>query len=268
MPVNLAKAKLQAGHVILGHAVFEFATPGIGRILDAAGVDFVTFDMEHGGFGIDTIRHLISYARGTSVTPCVRVPATRYEYIAGVLDAGAQGIWVPLVETVEQVQRIASAARYAPAGNRGIAYGIAHDDFMPGDPIRNLQEANEQILIVAMIESAKGLENLEEIASHPELDMIWIGHYDLASSLGVPGEIQHPTMLAAFEKLVCVGRHYGKFVGRGVNDVKTAVEWARKGYQAMSYSRDINVFRDGLYRELRQIREQIGAAAPLPDVNP
>ncbi|MGH7860735.1 MAG: HpcH/HpaI aldolase family protein [Candidatus Dormibacteraceae bacterium] len=257
MPLNRAKAKLRSGEVILGHSVFEFATPGIGRILQAAGADYAGFDMEHAGFGIDTIRQLISYTRGTTVTPCVRVPTTRYEYIAGVLDAGAQGIWVPLVESREQVERMVSAARYAPLGNRGIAYGISHDDFIPGDPIQKMQDANEQVLLVAMIESAKGLENLEEIASHPGLDMIWIGHYDLAASLGVPGDIRHPKMLAAFDRLLSVSRKYGKYAGRGINDVDAAVQWIHAGFQAISYSRDIIMFQSNLASQLRQVRERI-----------
>ena len=259
MPVNLTKRKLRAGQLVLGHALFEFATPGIARILEAAGADFVTFDMEHAGLGIDTIRALISYTRGTSVTPCVRVPTTRYEYIAGVLDAGAQGIWIPLVETRDQVERIAAAARYPPAGNRGIAYGISHDDYRPGDPAQKMQEANHEVLIVAMIESAKGLDNLEEIASHPEIDVIWIGHYDLAASLGVTGDITHPAMLQAFERLTSVSNAYGKYAGRGVNDVDAAVEWGRKGFKAMSYSRDINVYRNSLARGLAEIRGRLSS---------
>ncbi|MGH7778010.1 MAG: HpcH/HpaI aldolase family protein [Candidatus Dormibacterales bacterium] len=256
MPANLAKRKLRAGQVVLGHSVFEFATPGITRILEGAGADFVSFDMEHAAFGIDTVRRLISYSRGTTVSPFVRVPTLRYEYIAGVLDVGAQGIWVPMVETLDDVERVVDAARYPPAGGRGIAYGIAHDDYLPGDPVEKMREANQEVLLTAMIETARGLDNLEEIASHPELDMIWIGHYDLAASLGVPGDIKHPRMLEAFARLVSVGRKFDKFVGRGIGDADGAVEWIGKGFQALTYSRDISLFQRTLARELAEVRER------------
>ena len=260
MPVNLAKRKLLSGEVVLGHAVFEFATPGIARILQAAGTDFVTYDMEHAVFGIDTIRQLIAYTRGTTVTPFVRVPTTRYEYIAGVLDAGAQGILVPLVESAEQVQRIVDAGRYDPRGHRGIAYGIAHDDFVQGDPIAKMREANDEILLIGMIESARGLENVEEIASHPELDIIWIGHYDLAASLGVPGDIKHPRMVDAFERLVDAAHRNGKFAGRGVGEVDSAVEWINRGFRILSYSRDILMFQSNLARQLAAVRARLSGA--------
>lgn len=261
MPVNLAKRKLLEGGVALGHAVFEFGTPGIARILQAAGADFVSFDMEHAVFGIDSIRTLIAYTRGTTVTPFVRVPTTRYEYIAGALDAGAQGILVPLVESGEQVQRIVDAGRYQPRGHRGIAYGIAHDDFSPGDPIANMREANDEILLIAMIESAKGLENLDEIASHPEIDVIWIGHYDLAASLGVPGDITHPLMIDAFSRLVDAADRYGKLAGRGVGDVDSAVTWIEKGFRILSYSRDILMLQANLARQLAEVRSRVTAAS-------
>jgi 2-dehydro-3-deoxyglucarate aldolase/4-hydroxy-2-oxoheptanedioate aldolase len=261
VPANLVKGKLLDGGVALGHAVFEFGTPGIARILQAAGADFVTFDMEHAVFGIDSIRSLIAYTRGTTVTPFVRVPTTRYEYIAGVLDAGAQGILVPLVEDAEQVQRIVDAARYEPRGHRGIAYGIAHDDFVQGDPIAKMQEANDEILLIAMIESAKGLNNLEEIASHPEIDVIWIGHYDLAASLGVPGNITHPRMIDAFDRLVDAAQRHGKLAGRGVGDVDTALTWIRRGFRILTYSRDILMLQSNLARGLATIRAHTAESA-------
>ncbi|HLH70781.1 MAG TPA: aldolase/citrate lyase family protein [Candidatus Dormibacteraeota bacterium] len=258
VPVNLAKRKLRAGQLVLGHAVFEFATPGIARILQAAGVEFALFDMEHAAFGIDTIRQLVSYARGTTVSPFVRVPTIRYEYIAAALDVGAQGIWLPLVESREQVERAVQATRYPPCGSRGIAYGIAHDDFTGGDLQETMRRANEEILLTAMIESKRGLENLEEIASHPELDMVWIGHHDLAVSLGVPGDIDHPLLLEAFDRLIQVARRHGKFAGRGVTNVASAVEWVGRGLNAITYSRDIVVFQTTLARHLRQVRDAVG----------
>lgn len=261
MPANLAKQKLTAGGVALGHAVFEFGTPGIARILQAAGADFVTFDMEHAVFGIDSIRKLIAYTRGTSVSPFVRVPTTRYEYIAGALDAGAQGILVPLVESGEQVQRIVDAGRYEPRGHRGIAYGIAHDDFVQGDPIAKMREANDEVLLIAMIESARGMENLEEIASHPEIDVIWIGHYDLAASLGVPGNITHPRMIGAFDRLADAAARYGKLAGRGVGDVESAVTWIQRGFRILTYSRDILVFQTSLARGLAAVRARLAEPA-------
>lgn len=256
VPVNQAKRKLLAGEIALGFPVFEFATPGIGRILDAAGADFAMFDMEHAGFGIDTIRAVVSYCRGTSISPFVRVPTNRREYISPVLDAGAQGVMVPMVESLADARALVEAARYAPEGSRGVAHGIAHDDFLPGDPAEQLIEGNREMLTIAMIETLAGLENADEIASCPGLDVVWIGHFDLAASLGIPGQIDSPTMLEAFDTVAAAARRHRKLAGRGVMNVADALEWMERGFSAFTYSRDIVLLRDTLGAQLREVRER------------
>jgi len=256
--VNTTKQKLAEGGLALGFPVFEFATPGIGRILAAAGVDFALFDMEHAAFGIDTIRSAVSYCRGTSVTPVVRVPVNKREYVSLVLDAGAQGVMAPMVETGDEARAFVDAARYAPIGNRGVAHGIAHDDFLPGDPTADPALANDQVLTVAMIETGRGLENIDEIAACPGIDVLWIGHYDLAASLGIPGEISGPTMLEAFHTIARVAAAHGKLAGRGVMTVDAAVEWSQQGFAAFTYSRDIVLLRDTLGAQLAAIRQTTG----------
>lgn len=254
MRLNKAKHTLEAGGVILGMPVMEFATTGISRIAQAAHADFLLFDMEHSGFGIDTIRTALAFASGTSVTAFVRVSELRDEYVGQVLDAGAQGVVCPMVETVEDCDRLAAAATYPPGGRRGIAYGIAHDDYAPGDPLEKMSSANEEVLLVAMIETAAGLQNVDAIAAHPAIDVVWVGHYDLAASLGVPGRIADGVMLDAFERVAACAAAYGKVAGRGVGDPEIALASIRQGYRALSFSRDILLLRDNLARGLSAIR--------------
>ena len=121
--------------------VFEFDTPGIARIVAGAGAEFVVFDQEHTGWGIDTIRALMATARAADVVPLVRVPATEYHFIARPLDAGASGVMVPMVETEEQARLVVSSAKYPPQGDRGAAFGIAHDDYeASGDAVAAMQQ--------------------------------------------------------------------------------------------------------------------------------
>src|ERR1041385_9116433 len=105
---NPVKAKLQAGEPAFGTIVWEFATPGLPALLEVAGAEFVVFDMEHSGFSLETIRSLIRWCRSTRVVPLVRVPAHEYRYVAGALDAGAQGLMIPMVESAEQAREILS----------------------------------------------------------------------------------------------------------------------------------------------------------------
>lgn len=129
MRPNPVKQVLEEGGVALGTMVFEFATPGLARIAASAGADFVVFDQEHSGWGIDTIRMLMATARTAEIVPLVRVPATQYHFIARPLDVGASGVMVPVVETAQQARLVVDAAKYTPRGKRGAAFGIAHDDY-------------------------------------------------------------------------------------------------------------------------------------------
>src|SRR5262245_40905346 len=102
MEVNRIKQKLAAGGVSLGTMVFEFATTGVARLAAEAGAEFIIYDMEHSGFGIETIRTLLATSPLENVSPMVRVPVTEYHFIARALDMGARGIMVPMVESAEQ----------------------------------------------------------------------------------------------------------------------------------------------------------------------
>src|SRR5262245_4243081 len=124
---NRVKRQLQAGGFALGTMVFEFRTPGIGRLAAHAGAEFALFDMEHTGWSIETVRDLIGASRVGGFVPLVRVPAVEYHFVARVLDAGALGLMFPMVEGPEQARRIVQCAKYPPAGRRGAAFGVAHD---------------------------------------------------------------------------------------------------------------------------------------------
>src|SRR5215510_8500993 len=106
MRANTVKQRLADGGVALGTMVFGFPTAGVVRAAAAAGADFVVLDQEHTGFGTDTIRELLLAARSTTLMPFVRVPAVEYHLIARILDAGAMGVMLPMVSSVEQAQAI------------------------------------------------------------------------------------------------------------------------------------------------------------------
>ena len=122
MQNNHVKQTVNSGGTSVGTFIFEFNTTGVARIAASAGADFAVLDMEHTGWSIETIRMLIATNRSTSMIPYVRVPATEYHFIARILDIGAMGIMVPMVETAEQAKTIAAAAKYPPTGRRGAAF--------------------------------------------------------------------------------------------------------------------------------------------------
>ena len=127
MRTNPVRDRLKGGSVAYGIMAAEFFTPGFCQIAANAGAEFVIFDMEHGGVGIDVIKAQIAFARGAGIAPFVRVPTLAYGWVAPVLDAGAMGIMAPMIETRDQAEKLANWCRYRPEGMRGVCFGVAHD---------------------------------------------------------------------------------------------------------------------------------------------
>ena len=219
MRENRVKRALLSGQRSLGTMIFEFPTTGIGRIAAEAGAEFVIYDMEHTGWSMETIRALMASSRAADLAPMVRIPATQYNLIARPLDVGAMGLMVPMVETAEQAQLIVDSAKYPPTGKRGAAFGVAHDDYTGGDIIAKMHEANENVLLIAQIETVKGVENVDEIAAVPGIDVLWIGHFDLTNSMGIPGQFTHPDYLQAAERVLEACNRHGKAGGMMAGDV-------------------------------------------------
>lgn len=135
---------------------------------------------------------LIATTRCTEMIPYVRIPATEYDFIARVLDMGAMGIMVQMVESAEQAEAIVASAKYPPVGRRGAAFGVAHDDYGSGDIVEKIKTANSETHLIVQIETAAGVENADAIAEVDGIDVLWIEHFDLTNSLGIPGQFDHP----------------------------------------------------------------------------
>ncbi|MBI1917296.1 MAG: hypothetical protein HYS12_21560 [Planctomycetes bacterium] len=210
MRANTVKRTLRAGGVSLGTMVFEFDSTGLGRLIATAGAEFVVFDMEHTGWALETLRMLVATTRPAGVVPMVRVPAVQYHFLARALDIGAMGLMVPMVENAEQARLIVQSAKYPPAGRRGAAFAVAHDDYAAGDLVETMRSANEEGLLIAQVETAVGLENAEEIAAVEGIDVLWVGQFDLTNFLGIPGQFSHPRLKGALERVVRVARQHGK----------------------------------------------------------
>src|SRR5262249_10291126 len=142
---NTVKRTLAAGGVAMGTMMFEFATPGVGRIAAEAGAEFAVFDMEHTGWGMDTLRMLMATRRAAHLVPFVRIPTTQYHFISRALDVGAMGLGVPLVSSAEQARFAVECSRYPPAGKRGCAFAMAHDDFQGGDLATKMRHTNDEV---------------------------------------------------------------------------------------------------------------------------
>lgn len=243
----------------VGHFIVEFATPGIGHMLANCGCEFVLFDTEHSGFHHETIKSAIRYFEAASVPVIVRVPSKSYHHIARACDMGAEGIMLPMVGNAAEARAILDCMKYTPEGHRGVALGIAHDAYTGGAVMDKLAGANRRTTFFAQIETAEGVENADAIAAVDGVDCLWVGHFDLSSSLGIPGEFEHPTFLAAIDRVAAACAAHGKALGRLVPDVATAADYHAKGFDFICYSGDVWVFQGALKAGIDGVRAACAA---------
>ncbi len=257
MLTNRVKETVESGGTAIGTLVLEFGTTGLGRIASAAGADFVIFDMEHSGFTVETIRTLMATSRGTGIVPMVRPSGSLYHLISGPLDMGAMGVMVPMVESEAQARQIVQAARYPPIGGRGSAFGFAHDDYLGGDVAEKMRHANEQVLLIAQIETAQGLAAVDEIVAVDGIDVIWIGQSDLTAFLGIPGQFDHPDYLAALDRVVEAADRAGKTAGFMATSVEEGSMLLERGFRILAYWADVGIYQSALRQGIASLRGQV-----------
>lgn len=242
-----------------GHFIVEFATPGIGHILKSAGCDFVLFDLEHSGFHFETVKSVIRYFEAARLPAIIRTPSRDYQHIARAMDMGAEGLMLPMVGTGAEAREIVRAMKYYPAGGRGVALQIAHDSYRPGAVADKLTAANRRSTLFCQIETAEGVENADEIASIDGVDALWVGHFDLSVSLGIPGQFEHPDFRRAIERTTAACRKHNKSLGRLVPTVELGVELYAAGFDFICYSGDVWVLHNALAEAMTRLRDGVAA---------
>ena len=213
--MNLAKAKLAKGGLVLCMGLRQARTVDIAMIAAQAGFDAVYLDMEHSPLSLDTVSAICAGCQGLPITPLVRVPSHGADWISRVLDGGAQGVIVPHVESAAQAQAVAAAAKFPPLGRRSVM-GPTPALAYQASPLKEaIQALNRETLVVVMIETPQGVEQAEAIAAVQGIDMLLIGSNDLCTEMGIPGELRHASLRQAYEKVAAACKRHGKALGVG-----------------------------------------------------
>lgn len=212
---NRAKRLLAEGRIAIGLGLRIARTPEIAQIARTAGFDWLFIDCEHSAMNVETASMISVAALGFGIAPIVRVPGIEHHHTTRLLDNGAQGVIVPHVDTVEQARAIASFTRFPPVGHRsnGGAMPQMHYANVPVGEAMRL--ANEETLVIAMIESPQGLENCEAIAAVPGIDGLLIGTNDLCAEMGMPGKFDDPRLVDIYRRVIAACRKHGKYPGMG-----------------------------------------------------
>lgn len=217
MPIirNTSLARLRAGQLSIGFGAGALRTVATPMMAKAAGYDWLFVDMEHGAFSVNEATQLCIAALSTGVTPIVRVCFDALDEATRCLDNGALGIVVPHVDTPAQAKTVAQALRYPPRGHRSWGGGIAVYGFQPPSPAEAQKETNDEVLVVAMIETAEAVANADAIAGTDGIDVLLIGTSDLSADMGISGQVGHEKVQAAYKAVIDACRKHGKFAGMG-----------------------------------------------------
>jgi 2-keto-3-deoxy-L-rhamnonate aldolase RhmA len=254
MRENPLRQRLRDGETAYGIMAAEFFTPGFCTIAARAGAEYVIFDMEHAAVGIDTLKAQFAFARGSGLVPLVRVTGHHYHLIAPLLDAGAMGIMEPMVETAEQAAELAAWCRYRPEGRRGVGFTVGHDDYGMEPVPPRMAAANARTLVIALVETARGIENAEAILATPGIDVGWLGHYDLTDSMGITARFEDPRFDAAVRRFVAACTAAGKPAGIIGTSVEMVRDWRARGFRCLCYGTDVTVFQSALSQALATLR--------------
>lgn len=246
MKRNPIKQALTEKKVILGTMIVQVRSPAIIQLLAEYGLDYVIIDMEHGPYTLDNAADLIQTARLAGISPIVRVADIRYDWYSRLLDAGAQGMMTPRVNTVEQVRQIMQFTKYPPVGERGFSRLAAHVNFAEIDFYAYVQWANDNIINLIQVESKEGVENLAEMITVPGVDGVLVGMDDLALSLGVAGNTKHPLAEQALARIVSTCEAQSMPWGLHIPDTERLIHWLERGMTIATYSSDIWMMQDVL----------------------
>ncbi len=189
------------------------------------------------------IAPILQFARKTEITAVVRIPRLDYIYVAKTLDMGAEGIWVPHLDTVEEAKALVSYGKYPPEGRRGAATPVfrqkERQEFK--EAAEYFRAVNEETLLIAQMESGIAIRNVEAITAVPGIDVAMMGTQDLSLDLGYPGQENHPEMRASVQRVVEACRKNGKASGNHIAGIDNLRYWIGQGMQMITWSYETNM---------------------------
>jgi len=256
------KSRLQSGETVYGPwCVIPSAS--VINIVASTGVDFVIIDMEHGPHDFETVENMIRAAEIEGCASLVRVAANEETLILKALDLGTSGVIVPHIETKEDAERAISYTKYYPIGTRGFSPFTRAGGYSLHGVRHHAERQNEATILILLIEGKRGMKNLDEILTIEKLrdkvDGIYIGAYDLSQSLGLPGEVDHPSVKSAMHDMVKKIRGKGLSAGGYVAKDDDDIRWMKDmGMQIITLLPDCTVLYhafESRYAHLRKGKE-------------
>ena len=240
--INPVKKKLEAGQTVLATTI-TVNSVDVAAHAARLGFDFLWIEMEHSPVTLETLRNMVLATRGLPALPFARVPVNEIWAAKRVLDAGVFGVMFPFTSTPELARQAAAACRYPPVGCRGSGPVLAKFGWPEAESYHDCADAN--VMVIAIIEEARAVERIDEIAATPGVDVLFIGTSDLSFSLGLRGNQQHTKLDEAIAKIVEAGKKHGKFLGRPAGTAAKIAEYRKQGFQVFQTATEIGLMSEG-----------------------
>lgn len=237
------KKKLREGLPVFGALIATNSVESAAQIANL-GFDFLWIEMEHSPITLETLRTMVLATRGLPALPFARVPVNERWMAKRVLDAGVSGVVFPFTSTPELARQAVAGCRYPPLGRRGSGADLARFGWPDAD--RYFDSADENVTVIAMVEEAQAVENIEEIAATPGVDVLFIGTSDLSFSLGLRGEQDHPRLREAVDKVLDAGKRHKKFLGRTAFDPRQVKRYLDQGFRLFMAPSEIAFIKAGV----------------------
>lgn len=220
--------------------------------LGQSGLDFAILDTEHAPSDQLMLEHMIRAADCAGLPTIVRVSSASEEHILKALDLGASGVQLPGLESVEEVCRALRYTKYAPVGCRGLSFAQRSAGYGSADKQDYMRRSNAGLINVVHIENRAMAEQVEELCSIEEIDVLFVGPMDISQSLGHPGEPGHPEVAETVQRVLQVCREKGKASGIFVGTPEAAQRYLRQGVSYIALASDLGFMTWG-YRQMRQL---------------
>jgi 4-hydroxy-2-oxoheptanedioate aldolase len=227
------RSRLASGQILLGAGVV-FSDPRVTEAL-APSVDFIWLELEHALMGPESVVGHILAARASDVPLILRVPSGTTAAVKPALDSGVQGLVIPQIRTVEEVRAVVDDVRYAPVGRRGMG-PVRPSLYGRRLPQEVVAESADEVFLAVQIETMEALDAVEDIATVPGVDSLFIGPTDLSASMGQLGRYDHPDVVAGIQRIVGAAKANGLSVGAGVGTSSLATALIRQGVRWIQLS--------------------------------
>ena len=254
---NKIKRTLNHGGVVFGTGLTGPVEMPVLRILANCGIEWLFVDMEHGSLDVSELLGVVQMADVLGMCSVVRIPDLAYHWIARALDTGALSVMVPRVESRQQAELAVQWAKFPPVGVRGMG-SPSYMSYVPVGWEEGITISNRETMVVLQIETKTGADHVEEIASVPGVDVLFVGPLDLSISLGHPGDVAHDESLELCRKVCRVTQEHGLAAGI-VTGAGRSRMYYEMGYRMFSMGTALTHLRAGVRAAVAEFGEQVGA---------